>query len=389
MIARALLDRTQYLCASDHFRQVVRDHCPYLQERLAPSQPDIHIHPNDQMLLHSLQHHGDAHAAFSQYYNVALQQYSAVQQILHSLFPGVVEKIRFLDFACGYGRLLRLLSVSLPAENIWASEIQQDALRYVCDSFAVQGIKSHADPAAFQPEQRFHFIWVASLFSHLPGDLFRDWVRRLLDCLEPNGVLCFSVHDACLVPPEHRMPDEGILFFPVSENQDLTTDIYGTTYVTEDYVAGVIERVTGTADNYARIPRGLAHEQDIYVVPGTSGRPLAAIEGFRRGPWGWVDERVLAENGELYLRGWAASVDDGPLDTVEITVGTQKYLCPTGKLREDVGRVFADTRLNSSGWEFRHTSTPGERPLRVQVTARTPQNEKALLYVGELERPPR
>lgn len=340
------------------------------------------IHDGDQMLWHSLLHHRDANAAFSQYFNVALQQHRAAQQVLRAFFAARADDIRFLDFACGYGRLLRFLVHSLPASNVWAAEIQADALDFVCNRFGVHGIASHADPDAFRPLRRFHMIWVASLFSHLPGPLFRAWVARLLDCLEPDGILCFSVHDACLLPPGLALTAEGILFLPVSENSDLDTCIYGTTYVNEAYVAAAVAAAGGKG--YFRIPRGLAHEQDLYVVAADPARDLSPLRDFRHGPWGWVDERRWRPPGQLYLRGWAASIDDGPLPRVDIVIDERHFACATGLPREDVGRVFADPRLVPSGWEFSSALDAGAGPRRVVVSAGTARGEKALLYAGIL-----
>lgn len=382
-----LLSQAQQLCNTPYFQNVIVQHCQALA-----NQPNIElitsIHSNDQMLTHSLFHHRDANAAFSQYYNVGLQQFNAAQQILDALFPGEQESIQFLDFACGYGRLLRFMSQYLPQQHLFASEIQADALAHVKKSFNTQTIASHANPKDFLPEKKFDLIWVASLFSHLPRELFHAWLQRLVATLTPNGVLCFSVHDACLVPEGHDFPEqEGYLFWPQSENADLDSSLYGTTYVNETFVAAMIASVCGAEHSYYRIPRGLAHEQDIYVIANNTNRNLKALEGFRRGPWGWVDERSLTADGDLYLRGWAASVDDGPLDTIKITINNALHQCPTGKNREDVGRVFADSRLNSSGWEFRYQLPKNTDCARIQVTAETDRGERALLYTGDLFRP--
>jgi SAM-dependent methyltransferase len=385
-----LLKRAHALCHDDYFRNVVWQHCPFLNRRVACEQFSTVIHPADQMLLHSLRHHQDANAAFSQYYNVALQQYNAAEQILRALFPSsAADGVVFLDFACGFGRLLRFMSLSLPAGNVWASEIQTEALTFVCNTFGAHGMPSYADPMRFEPGRRFHFIWVASLFSHLPEHLFHAWLHRLIDALEPDGVLCFSVHDACLLPPDLQLPASGIRFSPSSENPDLDSSSYGTTHVKETFVASAIEAACGTDRHYVRIPRGLAHEQDLYVVPKSTERDLSVLSGFRRGPWGWVDERRLLESGQLYLRGWAASIDDGPLATIDITVNGERFECPTGLPREDVAHVFEDPRLTSAGWEFhRDVATDDSDEIRVVVTASTAAGEKALLYTGLFNRPP-
>jgi SAM-dependent methyltransferase len=365
------------------FREVIWRHVRGLPEDACIDRLNTVIHPNDQMLLHSLRHHGDAQVALSQYYNVALQQYNAARQILRGMFaPG--ERIEILDFACGYGRLLRFLSLMTPPSDIHASDIPPDAVAFVTRQFGVHGVPSHIEPERFDPGRRFDFIWVASLFSHLPEHLFHRWLAHLLSLLTPHGVLCFSVHDECLLPPDLSLPPEGIFYSPNSENRDLDPSIYGTTYVGEAFVQGAIARATGDDRPCFRIRKGLAHEQDIYIVASDAGRDLSALKGFRRGPWGWVDERRTGESGELYLRGWAASLDDGVIQTVTISIDGTPHLCPTGRIREDVGRVFADDRLVTAGWEFRLALPSGRDAVVVEVSAQTPADEIALLYTGML-----
>ena len=383
-----LLMQARALCEDPYFREVVWRHGAHLGPAANAARFDASIHAGDQMLLHSLKHHRDANASFSQYFNVALQQHDAAQQVLRAMFPDASDQVSVLDFACGYGRLLRFASLALPSVNLHAAEVQPEALAFVCQRFGAKGHPSPGTPLEFQPGRRFRFIWVASLFSHLPAALFDAWLARLIECLAPDGVLCFSVHDQCLVPEGHLFPDSGFLFWPQSENDGLDTASYGTTYVSEAHVAGAIARACGAGHPYSRIPRGLAHEQDLYILAADPARDLSALSGFRRGPWGWADERRLSDEGELFLRGWAASIDDGALESVEVSVDDVLHRCPTGGLRSDVGRVFRDPRLDGSGWEFRHVPPVGEGPLRVVVTARTPANERALIFTGQFERPP-
>lgn len=373
------------LCRDERFKQAVWRH--YRPENGVIGRGlNTTIHPNDQMLLHSLRHHRDPNAALSQYYNVALQQHFAAQQILQTFFPNPGANFAFLDFACGFGRLVRFLTLSLPDANVWVSEIQKDALAFVTQQFNVQAVESSANPEQFQAGRRFDFIWVASLFSHLPPDLFQRWLQRLLSLLTPQGMLCFSVHDQALLPPGLSLPAEGILFNPHSENSQLDPKIYGTTFVGESFVGQALHKASAEGHPYFRIPKGLAHEQDIYVVPKAQNRDLSGLQAFRRGPWGWVDERRILESGELYLRGWAASLDDGVLPAVEIKVNENLHLCPTGLQRDDVRKVFGDDRLGPVGWEFKHPLDRKIREVWVEVTARTAANERALLYTGRLVR---
>lgn len=371
------------------FKASVLRHCTHLPQEVSVDQFKVHIHPDDQMLLHSIRHFGEVNRPASQYFNVALQQHQAAQQILRSVVTRV-ESAKVLDFACGFGRLLRFLSLSLPKGNVWAAEIQSDALDFVGTEFGVHTLQSHPDPADFVPAERFDFIWVASLFSHLPDKLFRAWLDRLHAVLAPNGVLCFSVHDQQLLPPGRAMAPEGIHFIAQSENADLDTCIYGTTYVSESYVRRMVAEVTGSVGGECvRLPRALANEQDIYVVAaGATAAILDRLKSFRRGAWGWVDGMSWTTDHALLMNGWAASLDDGPLDTVQISIDGQVHHVPTGQLREDVGRVLCDVRLNSSGWSARlPLPDPGSARCFVEVSACSVRGERSLLYAGYLNSP--
>ena len=307
------------VCRDPALREAVWRHCRYRRGSARLEDLSTRIHANDQMLRHSLRFF-DANRSVSQYFNVALQQHHAAQQVLRALFGEPGPDLRVLDFACGYGRLLRFLTLSVSPAQVWASEIQPEALDFAAREFGVHAVASDFDPRRFEPGRRFDLIWVASLFSHLPGGLFHEWLRRLVELLEPRGVLCFSVHDECLLPRGIPMPREGIFFSPESENPDLGASVYGATFVTEAYVRSAILEATAEEHPWRRIPRGLANEQDLYVVARSPGRDLSALSGFRKGPWGWVDEWSVSGSGELYLRGWAGSLDEGHLDEVEIRV---------------------------------------------------------------------
>jgi trans-aconitate methyltransferase len=365
-----------------YFRRVVLAHCNDVDAAVAERRFDARIHPNDPMLLHSLAEHRDAGAAFSQYFAIALQQHAAAMQILRAALGDPLRDIDVLDFACGHGRLLRFLALSLPPDRIFASDLQSDAIAFVSEAFGVHALPSHVDPARFEPGRRFDFIWVASLFSHLPEALFRAWLARLVALLTPRGALAFSVRDASLRADSSAMPASGVVYETRSENAALATEIYGTTYATEAFVRDALSASTMGPRVCRRLPRALANEQDVYVVGGI-GRGLATLDHFRRGPWGWVDIRTL-HDGELRLEGWAASLDDGAIDCVEIEIDGTRRECAASIERPDVAAAFGDDRLAHSGWSLRETLDASARRARVTVSARTARGENALLYAGDI-----
>jgi SAM-dependent methyltransferase len=298
---------------------------------------------------------------------------------MRAAFGADAGHVDVLDFACGYGRLLRFLSLSMDARRIFASDLQADAVDFVREAFGVQALASDEEPARFAPGRRFDFIWVASLFSHLPEPLFHAWLARLLALLTPRGVLCCSVRDASLLPDPSTLPASGFAYARESENADLATDIYGTAYASEAFVRDALRAAARDARPYVRLPRALANEQDLYVVAGDAGRDLAPFHAFRRGPWGWVDLRRISGDGVLDLEGWAASLDDGALDAVDVEIDGVRHVCRTSIERPDVAAAFGDERLLRSGWRFRSDRAPD---ARVVVSARSARGEGALLYAG-------
>lgn len=380
----ALRQQAEQQLADPRLLKVLNSHWISLSAA-TQSTPDLSsdIHPECQMLSHSLRHHRDAARSISQYFAVALQQYQTVGQILQRLLVGR-KAPHLLDFACGYGRLLRFLVPSLGAERVWAAEIQPDAVQYVADRYGVVAVQSTIRPEDFQLDQRFEMIWVASLFSHLPDGLFQRWLARLGRLLVPGGLLCFSVHDEALLPTGRAGPKSGLFYIAGSENQELDPEYYGTTFVSERYVRSAVEAVLGTDWGCWRSPRLLAHEQDVYVCCDAHGPDLSAMGGIRRGPRGWLDERNRVGN-ELQLKGWAGSLDDGAIEALEIDWAGQTIRLLPDEPTPEVARVLGDKRLDRCGWSSRLAWPDDDLSPYLTISAVSRLGERALIFAGSLD----
>lgn len=344
------------------------------------------LHPACQMLEHSLRAHRDATLAVTQYFAVALQQYHAAAEFIERL-ERTRPAPRILDFACGYGRLLNLLIHRVPPEQIWAAEIQPEAVEFAARRFGVRALASTATPEEFDPGTRFDLIWVASLFSHLPPGLFQRWLERLAGLLSPDGVMLFTVHDEALLPDSMTMPESGVLFIDGSENRDLSTEIYGTTFVTEDYVRDAIGAALGPDYPFVRLPRLIAYEQDAYLVGGSTDRDLTEFADIPRGLRGWLDERRIDEHGVLELAGWAAAMDRDDPVAVEIRLDDRRRECVTGEPRPRVAEVLEKPGLSHCGFSCR-IALPGDRPeCYLRITAHDDRGQRALIYAGALDNP--
>ncbi|GGN11522.1 hypothetical protein GCM10010967_54270 [Dyadobacter beijingensis] len=228
------------------------------------------ISKNDMMLLHFINNGFSVEAAVRAYLVRGVSLLDMVRKIAEkrwgSRWP--TQAGPFLDFASGYGTLERYLVHAMPAEDIFTADVKKHGVDFQTEHFGVNGIHSSFIPEEFRPAIRFQFIFVASLFSHLPEDLFKKWLKQLWNCLAPQGVFAFTVHDTALC---HS--DRDFIYSTRSEDSDSVVEdsirnasVYGTTYVSEHYLARCFAELGLTKQNYTRYRQVSSGLQDIYIV---------------------------------------------------------------------------------------------------------------------------
>ncbi len=171
----------------------------------------------------------------------------------------IAPGIRFLEFAAGYGRVSRHLSQAmrdLRAGKYYTTDIHPSAVSFLKEKLGLTAIQSTLVPEELPLSLLFNYICVLSLFSHLPDDLFRRWLRVLYDHLDPGGFMLITTHgeDALKIAPnmaEEYDNEKGFGFARRSEQLDLKPDLYGTTVATPRYVIrAVYENTTGRIESF-------------------------------------------------------------------------------------------------------------------------------------------
>lgn len=214
---------------------------------------------------------GDHGIASFKFVESTMRLYDAYGQIVDQLFGGYDKLNTVLDFASGYGRLTRALVQKLPADRIHVADIYGEAIAWQVETFGVKGVISAPDPAHLNHHDQHDIVFVGSLFSHLPTELFHRWLTRLYALVSPIGVLAFSVHDETFLPPGEVMDGSGMRYFRNSESGSLDHDIYGMSYVSEAFVGEAIARLgTDGSPSWRRFHKGLYENQDLYIVGGPS-----------------------------------------------------------------------------------------------------------------------
>lgn len=208
------------------------------------------------------------------YFESGNNAFLSLVRVLHDFGRSLSSTHGFLEFACGFGRVTRHLVRALSASKVDVSDIVAEAVEFQKATFNVRGFVSHEDPDQCVIPAQYDVIFVASLFSHLPEALWRPWLRKLHGALAPDGMLIFSAHGPKCVPAGHSIGNDGILYFMSSESKVLDAKIYGTTYVTRDFVDRNVKEILGRPP-LAVYEQGMWGYQDIYVVGNSS--PLEKI----------------------------------------------------------------------------------------------------------------
>jgi SAM-dependent methyltransferase len=305
---------------------------------------------------------GSHDAAAILYFEKGRQIADAIAAALHWRFGGR-QPASVLDFAAGFGRSTRFLLGLLSGAEIWMSEIDPDAIAFQQKAFGIRGIVSSSDPAAFRAPRVFDAVLAASFFSHVPAGRFEAWLSVLWRCVAPGGLLFFSTHGPDLLK-EPADWSEGIVFRGESETTRLDPAVYGTSWVTRDFVIRSVAAATGGESRIAFVPFGLCAQQDVTVVARSPGVPQApAVLPLL--PRGELDRFEVKADG-MEADGWVEA--EGEVE-VSFLVGNAV------RAREEPKKA-ADRRR----WGFRisRAGVGADDVLRVAASARGLTNTLAM-----------
>jgi SAM-dependent methyltransferase len=236
-----------------------------------PADIDTAVSKNDLMFRYFVIHGFSLAESFRMYFTRTVHFYDLVSKASEKKWGAgwQTKTIPFLDFASGYGAFERLLVKKLDANQIYTSDIKHKAVDFQTERFGIKGIYSSYIPEEFNSPTKFKFIFVGSLFSHLPDDLFKRWLKKLWECTDDDGILMFSVHDNSL-----RNINIDFYYEEASEDTSMSNvedsitkkDSYGSSFVSERYVASQLSDLSITTSQYGRYPRAFCGLQDIYIV---------------------------------------------------------------------------------------------------------------------------
>ncbi len=104
----------------------------------------------------------------------------------HDINPSAI-----LEFGSGIGLNLPFLQQNFPNSDVYASDISEKSMDYIKQNY--EGIICVQDKELEQ--NKYDLIFVAGVFHHIAPELRRDVVKRLLNLLNKNGVICVFEHN--------------------------------------------------------------------------------------------------------------------------------------------------------------------------------------------------
>ena len=229
------------------------------------------IHPNDFMF---------EHASPEEVASYAERAGNVLANIEASLAAGgrtFGDVERWLDFGCGYGRIIRFLVDRVPRDRVWASDVVREGVDFCSSEFGVQPLYSQPDFEGLELEP-FDFIYAISVLSHLNERNSRALLRLFGDALRPNGIAMFTTHGRrSLEHPElygaefgerreeiaRAVEARGVTFIPYAFTGG---DAYGMAWHAKKWVEETVTEFHGDAVSLVRfVPHGLDDHQDVFA----------------------------------------------------------------------------------------------------------------------------
>ena len=338
----------------------------FLRRAGVPAQMVCDVHRQDEMFSYALGVSQNSwNDALVLYHHGGLMGWRVVEQLL-ALCD---DPRRWLDFGCGYGRVVRFAVAQTKDLAITAVDIDPRAVEFVGDTFGVNTATSSHRPDHFAVMQKQTLVTAQSVFSHLPQSSFEGWLKTLWDRVAAGGVLAVSSNDLGALPDglDGVSADEvssGFVFERHSESDDLLEDLYGTTWVSEPWMRAAIESMAGEQLAWVqRIPRGLWNSQDLWIARKQSGiadHDEGSASNFKRLPVGYLDGVELVGPSRIKAAGWcvadAEKVDasSGPAVVAEVLSAEGEVLgsasAPELAERDDLLADYGEGFVGGSWW---------------------------------------
>jgi SAM-dependent methyltransferase len=138
---------------------------------------------------------------------------------------------RVLDFGCGHGRVLRHMVAEWPDAEVWACDLDADAVEFCEKELGARGIVSTEAPADLELP-RFDLVWVGSVFTHLEPTAWHGFLALLAGSVD--GVLALSLEGPAVAEHIRKGEEMGV----GERAEGLLKDFDAAGFAFRDYING-------------------------------------------------------------------------------------------------------------------------------------------------------
>ena len=232
------------------------------------------IHPADYIFRW---HYDDANdtdkaAAVRTYFEGGRHTAELVARLLDG-FLSTSRPFSMLEFASGYGRVTRHWKAVLPQADVDACDVHDDAVAFLA-RMGCRACPSSAVPEELALKRRYDVVFALSFFTHMPRTTWARWLGALARRMVSGGIMVFTTHGVPSLKEMgvSRLEKDGFWFHSFSEQKDLSTDAYGATATTFDFV---YRQLIAHGLDLRHFHEGGMGYQDLYVV--TSRRETGEV----------------------------------------------------------------------------------------------------------------
>lgn len=137
------------------------------------------VNPNDSMI----------DGTIERYLDVGRSAMNAIDQLAPNINPSVI-----LDLPCGHGRMARHLRYRWPDATVNVADLDEEGVNFCVDRLGCTKLETCIEFDDLNFDQRFDFIWVGSLVTHLPEENTQAFLRFIKRHLSETGSALISSH---------------------------------------------------------------------------------------------------------------------------------------------------------------------------------------------------
>jgi SAM-dependent methyltransferase len=183
----------------------------------------------------------------------------------------------WLDFGCGYGRVIRFLIQTVNPTQVYVADVNEEAVDFCAEEFGVNPIYS-TDALTHFEAGPFDFVYAISVLTHLSEENSRALLRLMHTSLNRGGIAMFTTHGQWSL--EHagtygaiyhhmaaelkrRIERDGIAFVPYHH---YPSDCCGMTWQSERWIRQSMHELHGDSMRLVLFnPSGLYGHQDVFA----------------------------------------------------------------------------------------------------------------------------